>query len=92
MFALDSLMGDERKALLIVCQESSNTFLYPAFVLSISTGMRQGELMGLRFELSAMLALAVVATASQKKYQVQIKEGYHEPTNLWTIGILPPEI
>lgn len=41
-------------------------------------------------ELSAMLVLAVVATASQKKYQVQIKEGYHEPTNLWTIGILPP--
>lgn len=41
-------------------------------------------------ELSAMLALAVVATACQKKYQVQIKEGYCEPTNLWTIGILPP--
>lgn len=41
-------------------------------------------------ELSTMLTLAVVATASQKKYRVEIKEGYHEPTNLWTIGILPP--
>ncbi len=41
-------------------------------------------------ELSAMLALAVVATASQKKYQIQVKEGYCEPTNLWVIGILPP--
>lgn len=41
-------------------------------------------------ELSVMLALAVVATTSQTKYQVQIKEGYIEPINLWTIGILPP--
>lgn len=41
-------------------------------------------------ELSAMLALAVLATASQKKYQVQIKEDYYEPTNLWTLAILPP--
>jgi hypothetical protein len=41
-------------------------------------------------ELGSMLALAVVATASQNKYQVQIKEGYCEPLNLWTMGILPP--
>lgn len=41
-------------------------------------------------ELSAMLTLTVVATASHKKYQVQIKEGYCEPTNLWTAEILPP--
>ncbi len=41
-------------------------------------------------ELSAMLAITAVATASHKKYQVQVKEGYCEPVNLWTIGILPP--
>lgn len=75
---------NERKALLIVCQESSNTFLYPAFVLSISTGMRQGELMGLRFELSAMLALAVVATASQKNIRFKLKKVI---TNRGTFGL-----
>ena len=41
-------------------------------------------------ELSAMLVLSVVATAAQKKYQVQIKSDYFEPVNLWTMPILPP--
>lgn len=41
-------------------------------------------------ELSALLALSTIATAAHKKYQVQVKEGYCEPTNIWTIGILPP--
>jgi len=40
----------ERGSLLIACQESSNPYLYLAFVLSLSTGMRQGELMNLRWE------------------------------------------
>lgn len=40
----------ERKALLEACQESSNPYLYPAFVLSLSTGIRQAELMNLRWE------------------------------------------
>lgn len=44
------LDDNERKTLLFACQESSNFFLYPAFVLALSTGMRQAELMNLRWE------------------------------------------
>jgi len=44
------LDDDERGALLAACKESSNSYLYPAFVLALSTGMRQGELMSLRWE------------------------------------------
>lgn len=44
------LSDDERVALLKACQESTNTYLYPVVVLALSTGMRQGELMGLRWE------------------------------------------
>lgn len=40
----------ERKALLLACHESSNPYLYIAFVLALSTGMRQGELMNLTWE------------------------------------------
>lgn len=41
-------------------------------------------------ELSAVLTLAVVATAAHKKYEVQIKSDYREPVNLWVLPILPP--
>ena len=41
------LNDDERKNLLSACQGSSNRYLYPVVVLSISTGMRQGEIMNL---------------------------------------------
>lgn len=41
-------------------------------------------------ELSALLVLAVVATAAQKKYHVQVKADYIEPVNIWILGILPP--
>lgn len=44
------LDDNERSFLLKTCQESSNPYLYLAFVLAISTGMRQGELMNLRWE------------------------------------------
>lgn len=44
------LSDDERSALLLACQESSNPFLYPVVVLALSTGMRQGEIMNLRWE------------------------------------------
>lgn len=44
------LVDQERTGLLKACQESSNPFLYPAFVLALSTGMRQGELMNIRWE------------------------------------------
>jgi len=41
------LSDDERERLLTACRESSNPLLYPAFVLSLATGMRQGESMSL---------------------------------------------
>ncbi|QSA97725.1 site-specific integrase [Methylococcus sp. EFPC2] len=41
------LSDDERAALLQACRESSNALLYPAVVLGLSTGMRQGEILGL---------------------------------------------
>lgn len=41
------LSDDERQRLLQACKESSNSFLYPVVVLALSTGMRQGEIMGL---------------------------------------------
>jgi integrase len=36
--------------LLKACQASSNPYLYPVVVLALSTGMRQGEIMGLKWE------------------------------------------
>lgn len=41
------LDDDERERLLDACKVSTNPILYPAFVLALSTGMRQGELMNL---------------------------------------------
>lgn len=41
------LSDDERARLLSACRESSNTLLYPAVVLALATGMRQGEILGL---------------------------------------------
>ncbi len=44
------LDDQERISLLNACKDSTNPYLHPAFVLAISTGMRQGELMNLRWE------------------------------------------
>ncbi|MDP2902970.1 MAG: site-specific integrase [Methylovulum sp.] len=44
------LDDDERARLLVACKESSNTWLYLCTVLALSTGMRQGELMGLKWQ------------------------------------------
>jgi replicative DNA helicase len=41
-------------------------------------------------ELAAMLFLSTVATASHKKYIVEIKKSYRETVNLWTLSVLPP--
>lgn len=41
------LSDDERARLLEACRESRNPMLYPVVVLALSTGMRQGEIMGL---------------------------------------------
>lgn len=44
------LVEGERTRLLRVCQQSSNRYLYPVVVLALSTGMRQGEIMGLTWD------------------------------------------
>ena len=43
------LDDDERQRLLDACRESRNRYLYPAVVLSLSTGIRQGELLRLKW-------------------------------------------
>ncbi len=40
-------------------------------------------------ELASLNVLAVVATAAQGKFKVQIKEDYYEPINVWTSVALP---
>jgi Site-specific recombinase XerD len=44
------LDDNERARLLTACKESSNAWLYPCVVLALSTGMRQGELMSLKWQ------------------------------------------
>ena len=44
------LSDEERIALLKACHESSNAYIYPVVVIALSTGMRQGEIMNLRWE------------------------------------------
>ncbi|NNM43057.1 MAG: site-specific integrase [Chlamydiae bacterium] len=44
------LDDDERLRLLQACKESSNPYLYIIVVLALSTGMRQGEIMGLTWK------------------------------------------
>lgn len=43
------LDDDERRRLLEVCKDSAESRLYPLVVLALSTGARQGELLGLRW-------------------------------------------
>ena len=43
------LEDDERHNLLIACKESSSPWLYLCVILAMSTGMRKGELMGLKW-------------------------------------------
>lgn len=40
-------------------------------------------------ELAALVVIAVLGTASQGKYVVQVKENYFEPLNIWTCVALP---
>jgi integrase len=44
------LSDDERIRLLKACKESTNPYLYTVVVLALSTGMRQGEIMGLTWD------------------------------------------
>lgn len=45
-----ALSDDERKVLLEACRKSSNKYIYSVVVLALSTGMRQGEIMNLRWQ------------------------------------------
>lgn len=47
------LDDQEREQLTAACKESANPLLYPAFILALSTGMRQGELMNLYWKAPA---------------------------------------
>ncbi|CAA9892669.1 Integrase [Candidatus Methylobacter favarea] len=44
------LDDDERERLLQACKASSNTWLYPCVILALSSGMRQAELLGLKWQ------------------------------------------
>jgi integrase len=46
---LKFLSEDERHRLLAACKQSSNKYLYTIVVLALSTGMRQGEILNLRW-------------------------------------------
>lgn len=41
-------------------------------------------------ELASLLFLSVVATAAQKKYEIELKKSYREPVNIWVLPALPP--
>src|SRR6202023_2720565 len=41
-------------------------------------------------DLASMLVLSVVGAASAKKVIIRMKEGYHEPLNIFTVTALPP--
>ncbi len=43
------LSDDERQRLLVACEASSSAFLHTVVVVALSTGMRRGEIMGLRW-------------------------------------------
>ncbi len=45
-----SVIDGERTRLLEACQASANPYLYTVVVLALSTGMRQGEIMGLTWD------------------------------------------
>lgn len=44
------LSDKERKALLEACKASDSAMLYPVVVIALSTGMRQGEILGLTWD------------------------------------------
>jgi hypothetical protein len=41
-------------------------------------------------DMAAMLSLAGIAAACQKKFVVEARDGWHEPVNLFTVCIMPP--
>lgn len=41
-------------------------------------------------DMAGMLALAVLATAAQKRAEALVRKGWREPLSLWTVTALPP--
>jgi hypothetical protein len=41
-------------------------------------------------DLSSMLVLSVIAAACAKRVRIQVKQGYQEPLNIFTVTALPP--
>ncbi len=41
-------------------------------------------------DLAAMLSLAAIATAVQRKFEVHVREDYFEPLNIYVLAALPP--
>lgn len=69
------LSDDERKRLLAVCKEDSNPALYPLVVLTLSTGMRRGEVRNLRWEDVDLKQGAIVLhkTKNSERRRVPVK-------------------
>lgn len=59
------LSDDERRRLLAACQTSSSRWLYTVVVLAISTGMRSGEILGLRWSHVDLARGQLVLTATK---------------------------
>ncbi|MGE4297116.1 MAG: DUF3987 domain-containing protein [Desulfovibrionaceae bacterium] len=48
------------------------------------------ETLQVPFELVLVNALACIATAAQRKFKIQVRDGYHEPVNIYAMAALPP--
>lgn len=59
------LSDDERERLLTACRAASNRYLLPVVVLAISTGMRRGEIMNLRWSDVDLKRGTIILTATK---------------------------
>lgn len=68
------LVGDEEKRLMDACEKSRNKNLLPAVRLALAAGMRQGEILGMRWEnidTRRRLALLPVAPGASKSGEIR---------------------
>lgn len=59
------LSDDERQRLMAACRESSSRWLYTVVVLAISTGMRSGEILNLRWHQINLARKQVILTTTK---------------------------
>ena len=69
----------ERQRLLDTCRESRSLFLYPIVVLALSTGMRRGEILGLKWRDVDFDTKRIVI--QETKNDENNTEDYIKPTN-----------